>query len=104
MLTFHSDISPMAGEVSENRGKMDPKEAVNHINYLELLAVFLTLKALCGDCENSYIQVQCDNTTAVCYINNMGGSKSPNCDWVTRQIWEQCQTLHLAKCHTLTWM
>lgn len=71
-------------------GRWAPEEAANHINYLELLAVFLTLKALCGDCENSYIQVQCDNTTAVCYINNMGGSKSPNCDWVTRQIWEHC--------------
>ena len=29
-------------------------------------------------------------TTAVCYINNMGGSKSPDCNLVARQIWEYC--------------
>ena len=57
------------------------------MNYLELLAVFLTIKALCGDCANLHIRVQCDNTTAVCYINNMGGSKSPDCNSVARQIW-----------------
>lgn len=67
-----------------------PEEAAHHINYLELLAILLTLKALCWDCANSHIQVQCDNTTAVCYINNMGGSKSLNRDWVTRQIWDYC--------------
>ena len=57
-------------------GKMDPTEASNHINYLELSAISLSLKALCSAYTGSHIQVQCDNTTAVCYINNMGGSKS----------------------------
>lgn len=71
-------------------GRWTPEEATHHINYLELLAVLLTLKTLCGDCANSHIQVQYDNTTAVCYIKNMGGSKSPNYDWVTRQIWHYC--------------
>ena len=58
-------------------GRWTPEEAAHHINYLEFLAVLLTLKTLCGDCAYSHMQVQYDNTTAVCYIKNMGGSKSP---------------------------
>ena len=71
-------------------GRWNQQEAFHHMNYLELLAVLLTLKALCGECANLHIRVQCDNTTAVCYINNMGGSKSPDCNSVTRQIWDYC--------------
>ena len=71
-------------------GRWNQQEASHHINYLELLAVLLTIKALCGECANLHIRVQCDNTTAVCYINNMGCSKSPDCNSVTRQIWDYC--------------
>ena len=59
-------------------GRWKPEEVNSHINYLELLAILLTLKALCHDCKNKHIRIQCDNTTAVCYINNVGGSKSNN--------------------------
>ena len=69
-------------------GKWTQEEASHHINYLELLAVLLTSKALCGECASLHIRIQCDNTTAVCYINNMGGSKSPDCDSVSRKIWD----------------
>ena len=71
-------------------GRWTPTEALNHINYLELLAIFLSLKALCGAHKNKHIQVQCDNTTAVSYINNIGGSKSIPCNEVTKQIWALC--------------
>ena len=64
-------------EQQRTGGRWNQQEAFHHINYLELLAVLLTLKALCGECANLHIRVQCDNTTAVCYINNMGSSKSP---------------------------
>ncbi|XP_068734410.1 uncharacterized protein [Montipora capricornis] len=73
-------------------GRWTPTEASNHINYLELLAIFLSLKALCSAYTGSHIQVQCDNTTAVCYINNMGGSKSTPCNAITKQIWALCIT------------
>ena len=62
--------------VQRTGGRWTQQEASHHINYLELLAVFLTIKALCGNCANLHIRVQCDNTTAVCYINNMG-AQSP---------------------------
>ena len=71
-------------------GRWSLQEASHHINYLELLAVLLTIKALCGKFANLHIRVQCDNTTAVCYINNMSGSKSPDSNSVARQIWDYC--------------
>ena len=58
------------------------------MNYLELLAILLAIKSLCATCSNCHIQVQCDNKTAVCYVNNMGGSKSKECNALTKQIWE----------------
>ena len=58
--------------------------------YYRSLAIFLSLKALCGAHKNKHIQVQCDNTTAVSHINNIGGSKSIPCNEVTKQIWALC--------------
>ena len=69
-------------------GRWKPEEISSHINYLELLAILLTLKALCHDCKNKHIRVQWDNTTAVCFKKNMGGYKSNNCNVITKHIWE----------------
>ena len=30
----------------------------------------------------------CDNTTAICYINHMGGQKSEDCNSLKKKIWE----------------
>ena len=56
-------------------GKWTPSEAEYHINILELLAAFFALKCFCSHMNNCHIQIQIDNTTALAYINNMGGSK-----------------------------
>ena len=71
-------------------GRWTMAESHYHINYLELLAILFILKALCHNCADKHIRVECDNTTAVCYINNMGGTKSNNCNAITKQIWEYC--------------
>lgn len=47
------------------------QEARNHINYLELLAVFLGLQAFCHPLHNTHIRLMIDNTTAVAVINHM---------------------------------
>ena len=36
-----------------------------------------------------HIMMEIDNTTAVSYINNMGGTKKL-CNDITREIWEWC--------------
>jgi hypothetical protein len=63
------------------------KKDFSHINVLELKAVLFGLKSLCVACKNIHIRVMTDNVTTVAYINQMGGSKSLQCNLVTRNIW-----------------
>lgn len=68
-ITTQSDASleewgAVRGEIS-TEGRWTLEETQRHINYLELLAAFYV-----------HILMQTDNTTAVAYINNMGGTKS----------------------------
>lgn len=52
-------------------------ESTSHINILELQAAFFALKSFCKETTKGHVQLQIDNTTAVAYINNMGGFKIP---------------------------
>ncbi|XP_071961296.1 uncharacterized protein [Antedon mediterranea] len=63
-----------------------------NINYLELLAAFLGLKSLIKDVpvSNIHVQLKIDNTTAIAYINNMGGAKSNTCNHLAKMIWQWC--------------
>lgn len=61
-------------------------ESLHHINYLELKAAFLTLQSLCKFDRGLHVQFQLDNTTAVAYVNKMGGKK-PLCNSVARDMW-----------------
>ena len=63
----------------------------NEINYLEMLAAFHALKAFASTIQNQHILVRIDNTTAVAYINHMGGSKSVACHAMAKAIWGWCQ-------------
>jgi len=67
------------------------RAAFNQINYLELWAGYLALRALCHDKTNKVIKLKMDNTTAIAYINNMGGVKSSECNVLAKEIWEFCQ-------------
>ena len=60
------------------------------INYLETLAAGFGLKSYCSDMRNVHVQLRLDNTTAVSYINNMGGSKSIDCNEAAKDIWKWC--------------
>ena len=60
------------------------------INYLELLGTWYGLKAYCSTTRDLHVQVQIDNTTAVAYVNHMGGVKSQSCDRLANQIWSWC--------------
>lgn len=71
-------------------GRWSASESHYHINYLELKAVYLGLQALCKNLNQSHIKVLTDNTTAVAYIRNMGGSHSLPCNQMAREIWEWC--------------
>lgn len=91
-LIIHTDASSEGwGAVSDSKsanGRWNDWESKLHINVLELKAALFGLKSLAADQLNTHVRLKIDNTTAVAYINNMGGCKSPGCNSVAREIWE----------------
>ena len=65
-------------------------ETRNHINYLELLAVFLGLQAFCKSVCDTHIRLMIDNTTAVAVVNHMGTSHSDTLNKLGKKIWLWC--------------
>ena len=78
-------------------GRWSLDEKKNHINVLEMLAIFYALKAFDRQTklDDKHIRISCDNTTAVAYLNNMGGSKSPACNKVAKDIWFWCMSRNI---------
>ena len=57
-------------------GRWNETESLHHINYLESLAIFLSLKSFFDGKSSLHIGIKSDNITAVAYINDMGGMTS----------------------------
>ncbi len=76
-------------------GEWTALEADQHINYLELLAVFLGLRSLCHSIQNVHIRCQIDNTTAVKYLNAQGGVRSVGCNTLAKTIWHWAITRNI---------
>ena len=63
-----------------------------HINYLELKAIYLAIIAYRNSWEVcKHIRIRSDNTTAIAYINNMGGLVSNSCNHLAKEIWTHCK-------------
>ena len=61
-----------------------------HINAHELLDILFTLKTFTHLLNGLHIKVIYDNTTAVNYVNEMGGVRSVICDVISTDIWDWC--------------
>lgn len=72
-------------------GFWDIVEREKHINYLELKAAFNALKCFTKNINSIDIIMRIDNTTAVSYINRMGGIKYKDLNRITREIWNYCE-------------
>lgn len=72
-----------------------------HINYLKLLAAFHGLQSFVSNHNSIHIRLALDNSTAVAYINNMGGTKSHSLNTLSRALWEWClsRNLHITAQH-----
>ena len=68
-------------------GQWSFTEGKAHINVLELKAVLFGLEAFCSNLEGKHIRVRIDNTTAVAYVNKLGGVKSIECHRIVKRIW-----------------
>lgn len=82
-------------------GRWTVTKSTYHINYLELLAVFLALQSFVSSKRSIHVRVALDNTTAVAYINAMGGMKSPYLNSLTKSIWQWCidRDIHISAQH-----
>ena len=75
-------------EHSRTGGLWCAQEKLHHINYLELLAVFLGLQVFYQDHHDTHIRLMIDNSTSVAVINHMGTSHSCQLNTLSKQIWE----------------
>ena len=83
------------------QGLFNETEIKLHINVKEALAVKFCVQAFFAEETDVHIQIQCDNTTTVSYINNMGGTHSKQCNEVVRELlkWCKIRNLWVSACH-----
>ncbi|KAL1914873.1 uncharacterized protein VTP21DRAFT_7789 [Calcarisporiella thermophila] len=75
-------------------GPWSPEEKKFHINWKELKTVELCLEAFPSLRETTLL-VRTDNTTALAYLNNLGGTRSPRLNEIARKIWTICLERHI---------
>lgn len=94
-LEIYTDASNTGwGAVCGNKranGWWKEEELNFHINLLELLAIFLALKSFASTYCNCSILLRVDNTTAISYINRMGGVRFPHLNELSKEIWQWCE-------------
>ena len=94
VITLTTDASLSGwGVVSERghtKGTWSHDEKFQHINWLELSAIWLGSKCFVRS-HHAYVKVLCDNAAAVAYLNNLGGP-SRSLHTVACKIWEWCIT------------
>ncbi|XP_067203951.1 uncharacterized protein [Linepithema humile] len=76
-------------------GHWTSKQSELHINQLELKAALLALKSFANDLTNRKILLRIDNTTAMAYINKMGGVKVEYLHTDAEEFWNWCEERRL---------
>lgn len=66
-----------------------------HINHLEMMAIIYALHNLQNILKDRTITIATDNSTALGYIRNQGGTKSPQLTALTEQFFQQVDFLNL---------
>ena len=72
-------------------GRGTTEETCHHINVLELKAGFMGLKSFCSLLNGVHIKMELDNMTAIAYLQNLGGSRSKQCNELAFEIWSWCK-------------
>ena len=79
-------------------GRWNEKEKQWHINYLELLGAFHALQSFQDKLVDKHVQLLLDKTTAVAYVNHMGG-KQPSLNDLTLWSWCLAKIIWLSAAH-----
>ena len=75
------------------RGLWTAEEKRYHMNYLEILSVFLGLQAFYHSYQAIHIRLMIDNSTAVAVINHMGTNQSrPALNRLCKELWKWCKS------------
>jgi ribonuclease HI len=82
------------GQSTGGNWSLSELETAN-INFLELQAVYLGLGCFLEELSDKNVKIFSDNSTAIVYINNFGGTKSMSCNFKARQIWEMVISKHI---------
>ena len=104
-LTINSDAS-LSGwgarcHLQSTGGPWSEEEKRMHINCLELLAATLAVKSFAKHRSRISILLRIDNTTAVAYINHLGGTISQDLVELTKNLWIWCleRNIHITAQH-----
>ncbi|XP_074483968.1 uncharacterized protein LOC141763298 [Sebastes fasciatus] len=85
-----TDASPSGwGAVWQHRairGLWTAQEAAEHINVLELRAIYLALRKFLPHLRGRHVIVRSDNKSAVYHVNRQGGTRSPRLLQVARRL------------------
>lgn len=76
-------------------GQWSHAESRLHINCLELMAVLFGLQIFAKELRNMQILLRVDNTTAIAYVNRMGGIRFPHLNQISKRIWQFCEERNL---------
>ncbi|KAG6438798.1 hypothetical protein O3G_MSEX000234 [Manduca sexta] len=79
----------------KNHGHWTEHDKMFHINYLELLAAFIGLKTYALNLRHCEVLLRIDNTTAIAYVNKMGGTRFPHLHSLARKLWQWCEERHI---------
>ena len=81
-------------------GLWSQQERLHHINCLELMAGSFAIRSYCENKASIQVKLLMDNTTAIAYINKMGGP-SPILASLVFDIWQWClqRQIHLSAQH-----
>ena len=77
-------------EGARTGGPWSSEERQWHINCLEALAAFHAVKCFVRDRKSITVLLRMDNTTAVAYVNKLGGTVSPRLNTIVRELWLWC--------------
>ncbi|XP_063419548.1 uncharacterized protein LOC134703355 [Mytilus trossulus] len=86
----------------ETGGRWIQQESCLHINILEIKAVYFALLSLCKDLHDTHLCIKSDNSSAVAYINNQGGSILSLFN-ISKLIWLWCEerNIYITAVHVL---
>ena len=68
-------------------GYWNLSERLFHINVLEVMAIEFCLRSYVNDLRNKSVLIRTDNTTAMAYVNHMGGTKSRELSTAAERLW-----------------